>query len=48
MEGKEWVWDNGVVKERNIEEWKSFIEQSTRIALAEKKAEVFKNFLKKL
>ena len=48
MENKEWIWSNGIIQERNIQEWKEFIESSTRIALAEKKAEVFKSFLKKL
>jgi len=48
MENKEWVWDNGVIKERDIEEYKEYIQKAKALKLAEAKAEVFKNFLKKL
>ena len=48
MEGKEWVWDNGVIKERDIEEWKQYINEAKRLRLAEAKAEVFKKFIEKL
>ena len=48
MEGKDWVWDNGVIKERDIEEWKQYINEAKRIRLAEAQAEVFKKFIEKL
>jgi hypothetical protein len=48
MEGKEWVWDNGVIKERDIEEYKQYIKEAKRLKLAEAKAEVFSKFLKGL
>ena len=48
MENKEWVWDNGVLVEKDIESWKRDVEAAKRLALAEAKAEVFKKFLKKL
>ena len=48
MESKEWVWDNGVIKERDIEEWKQYINEAKRLRLAEAKAEVFKKFIEKL
>ena len=48
MENKEWVWDNGVLVERDIDAWKKQIESAKRVAIAEAKAEVFANFLKKL
>ena len=48
MENKEWIWDNGQIKAKDIEEYKSYIEKAKAIRLAEAKAEVFKNFLKKL
>ena len=48
MENKEWVWDNGVIKERDIEEWKQYINEAKRLRLAEAKAEVFKKFIEKL
>ena len=48
MESKEWVWDNGVLVERNIDAWKREIESAKRHALAEAKVKVFKNFLSNL
>jgi len=48
MEGKEWVWDNGVIREVDIHEMRNTIERARRIELAEKKATVFKSFLSKL
>ena len=36
MEGKEWVWDNGVIREVDIHEMKKTIERAKRIELAEK------------
>ena len=48
MEGKEWIWDNGEIKARDIEEYKKYIEKAKTIQLAEAKANVFKNFLEKL
>ena len=48
MENKEWVWDNGVLVERDIEAWKLELIKTKRRALEEKKLEVFSNMLKKL
>tara|TARA_B110000858_G_scaffold185325_1_gene227393 strand:- start:650 stop:1294 length:645 start_codon:yes stop_codon:yes gene_type:complete len=48
MESKEWIWDNGVIKAQDIEEYKKYIERAKSISLAEAKADVFKSFLKKL
>ena len=48
MEGKEWVWDNGVLKSKSIEEYKSEIERTRRTELAEVKSKVFKDFVSKL
>ena len=48
MENKEWVWDNGVIKAQDIEEYKEHIHQAKRLKLAEAKANVFKSFLEKL
>ena len=48
MEGKEWIWDNGVIREVDIHEMRNTIERARRIELAEKKAAVFKSFLSKL
>tara|TARA_B100000959_G_C14772041_1_gene537909 strand:- start:462 stop:854 length:393 start_codon:yes stop_codon:yes gene_type:complete len=48
MEGKEWVWDNGRLKEQDINELKLQVEQASRHQRAEVNARVFENFLKKL
>ena len=48
MEGKEWVWDNGVLKSKTVEEYKSEIERARRTELAEIKSKVFKDFVSKL
>ena len=48
MENKEWIWDNGVLVEKNIDAWKLEIESAKRNALAEAKVKVFANFLKNL
>ena len=48
MEGKEWVWDNGILKEKEIAEMKSEIDNSSRIALEEKTLQAFERFLSAL
>ena len=48
MEGKEWVWDNGIIKEGEVNELRKEIERAKRHELAEKKAAVFNKFLKNL
>ena len=48
MENKEWVWDNGVIKAQDIEEYKEHIQEAKRLKIAEAKAKVFKSFLEKL
>ena len=49
MEGKEWVMDNGILKERLIDETREEINRlTTTRELQEKKVELFQNFLSKL
>ena len=48
MECKEWVWDNGVLKSRTVEQYKEEIERTKRKELAEVKANIFKDFLSKI
>ena len=48
MEGKEWVWDNGVLKSVTVEQYKSEIEKAKRQELAEKKSKIFADFMSKL
>jgi len=48
MEGKEWVWDNGVLKSITVEKYKTEIEKTKRTELAEKKSKIFADFISKL
>jgi len=48
MEGKEWVWDNGVFKPALIENYKKQIEKAGSKNLQEAKLNVFRDFLSKL
>ena len=47
MEGKEWVWDNGILKEANIDKYRRYIDESRR-DLEERTLRVFEDFLGKL
>ena len=48
MEGKEWVWDNGILKESAVAEIKDVIDHATLINLQERKISAFEQFLKSL
>ena len=48
MEGKEWVWDNGLLKETQIQEYKDKIEKSTRKDRENVLVEAFRDFIAKL
>lgn len=48
MEGKEWIWDNGIIREKQINEYKLQIERATRRALQETKVLLFADFMVKL
>ena len=48
MEGVEWIWDNGVIKARQIEEYKSEIRKAKSHKLQKVKLNVFNDFLKNL
>ena len=48
MEGVEWVWDNGLFKQRDIEEIETEIKSASRKNLPEVEIRAFKNFLSKL
>ena len=48
MEGKEWVWDNGILKESAVAEIKNTIDRSTLINIQERKISAFDKFLKSL
>ena len=48
MEGKEWVWNNGILKERHIAEIKRHLDAATLHNLQERKVSAFERFLKGL
>ena len=48
MEGKEWVWDNGLLKEQEISHIKKKIDSATLYNLQERKVSAFEQFLKGL
>jgi hypothetical protein len=48
MEGKEWVWDNGVIKEMTVNNYKKEIVKAKAKDLAEAQLRVFKDFISKL
>ena len=48
MEGKEWIWDNGVVKEVEINEIREAIIKAKRKQLEEIQIRQFENFISKL
>ena len=50
MEGKEWVWDNGIIKEMDIEAYKREIDNAyaKKKVREEKRVEIFNDFMSKL
>ena len=48
MEGKEWIWDNGLLKETQIQEYKDKIDNSSRKNRESVLVEAFKDFIVKL
>ena len=48
MEGKEWIWDNGLLKETHIQEYKDKIEKTSRKDRENVLVEAFKDFITKL
>ena len=47
MEGKDWVWDNGIVKEVDIAEWKTELDRINKNR-ADQQVKIFADFLSKL
>ena len=48
MEGVDWVWDNGQLTARQIEEYETEIKKASSAQLAEAQKKVFEDFLSKL
>jgi hypothetical protein len=47
MEGKEWVWDNGILKEAKVDKYRRYIDESRR-DLEARTLKVFEDFLSNL
>ncbi len=47
MEGKEWVWDNGILKEAKVDKYRRYIDESRR-DLEERTLRIFEDFLSNL
>jgi hypothetical protein len=48
LEGKEWVWDNGLLKEQQIANYEKQIKRTSSRKLEEKTLKLFKDFLSNL
>jgi len=48
MEGKEWVWQNGILKETEVAKYKGAMDAASRGKLEERTLQVFNDFLSKL
>jgi hypothetical protein len=48
MEGKEWVWNNGILTERYISSIKKQLDSATLYNIQERKVSAFEQFLKGL
>tara|TARA_B100000963_G_scaffold77665_1_gene65734 strand:+ start:565 stop:1209 length:645 start_codon:yes stop_codon:yes gene_type:complete len=45
MEGKEWAWDNGILKEQKVAKYQQYMSEATRKNLEERTLRVFNDFL---
>ena len=48
MEGKEWVWDNGLLKEKTVSKYQGYISESSKRDLEARNLQVFEHFLSNL
>jgi hypothetical protein len=48
MEGKQWIWENGLLKEKELEKWRKDIKKTPSKKLEEQYLKVFKSFLSNL
>ena len=48
MEGKEWVWNNGMLHEVEVNNIKNYVSESTRFNIEQRKLKAFERFLKSL
>jgi len=45
MEGKEWIWDNGILQPRVVENYKKLLSESDKKIIEQAKLSVFRHFL---
>jgi hypothetical protein len=48
MEGVEWIWDNGILKAQEIEQFETEVKRAPSNRIAETQMKIFKDFLSKL
>lgn len=48
MEGKEWVWENGIIREATVADYEKQIKTASRSELEEAKLKIFEDFISKL
>ena len=48
MEGKEWVWDNGILQEKTVAKYQRHINESSRREMEARTLQVFEHFLSNL
>ena len=48
MEGKEWVWNNGILKEKTVAKYQGYISESSKKELEGRTLQVFEHFLSNL
>ena len=48
MEGKEWVWDNGILKEAKVDKYRRYMDEASRRTMEEKTLKIFEHFLSNL
>ena len=48
MEGKEWIWDNGLLKEREVAKYQRIMSDASRRDVEDKTLQVFEHFLSNL
>jgi hypothetical protein len=48
MEGREWIWDNGILKEQQIAAYHNSLKRTPKRKLQEESIKLFSNFLRKI
>jgi hypothetical protein len=48
MEGREWVWSNGIISECNIDNYHNLIKKESMSNIEKTKIKIFEDFLNKL